>query len=51
VQVKRIAASRKINEHKLVGLVEQHTDQPLAGILGPSKINVLKLNIALDELK
>ncbi len=51
IQVKRIAAIRKLDEQKLVQLVEQHTDQPLMGILGPSKVNVLKLNIALDELK
>ena len=51
VQVKRIAAIRKIDESKLYALVDQHTEGPLLGFLGPSKINVLKLNIALDELK
>lgn len=51
VQVKRIAAVRKIDEQKIKELIEKHTEGPLAGILGPSKINVLKLNIALDEMK
>ncbi|HEY6976893.1 MAG TPA: K(+)-transporting ATPase subunit C [Chitinophagaceae bacterium] len=51
VQVKRIAAIRKINEKKIYALVDQHTESPLLGFLGPSKVNVLKLNIALDELK
>jgi len=51
VQIKRIAAIRHIDENKLNTLVDQHTDGPLLGFFGPSKVNVLKLNIALDELK
>jgi len=51
VQVKRIAAVRKISEEKIRALVDQHIDKPLLGFIGPEKVNVLKLNIALDELK
>lgn len=51
IQVKRIAAVRGIPEQKLRTLVSDHTEGPLMGILGPSKVNVLKLNIALDTLK
>lgn len=51
VQIKRIAAIRHIDENKLNSLVEEHTDGALFGLFGPSKVNVLKLNIALDELK
>ncbi len=51
IQVKRIAAIRKISEDKLYALVKQHTDGPLLGLMGPAKVNVLKLNIALDALK
>ena len=51
IQVKRIAVVRSLSEDKIVKLVQEHTESPLAGMFGPSKINVLKLNIALDELK
>ena len=51
VQVKRIAAARKIPEIKISQLVEQHIQQPLLGLFGTSKINVLQLNIALDALQ
>ncbi|PWU03746.1 MAG: potassium-transporting ATPase subunit C [Bacteroidetes bacterium] len=51
VQVKRIARVRNLDENALNALIAQHTDKPLLGFMGPEKINVLKLNIALDELK
>ena len=50
IQIKRIASVRHLDEKKLNDLIEMHTDSPLLGFLGPSKVNVLKLNIALDEL-
>lgn len=51
IQIARIAAVRNIEQKKLLALVEEHTEGPLAGMFGPSKVNVLKLNIALDTLK
>ena len=51
VQIKRIATIRHIDEPKLIALVDEHTDGPLFGLIGPSKVNVLKLNVAVDELK
>lgn len=51
IQVKRIAAVRHLSETKLMTLVSDHTERPLMGIAGPSKVNVLKLNIALDTLR
>jgi len=51
IQVKRIAAVRNLPEEKIQSLVAAHIEKPLLGILGPSKINVLKLNVALDEMK
>lgn len=47
IQIARIAKVRKIKEPLLKDLIEKNTEKPL---LGPSKINVLKLNIALDNL-
>ncbi|MCX6291749.1 MAG: K(+)-transporting ATPase subunit C [Bacteroidetes bacterium] len=51
IQVARIAKVRNISEEKLIVLVNQHTENPLLGVFGPPKVNVLKLNIALDNLK
>lgn len=51
VQIKRIAKIRNIEQEKLVQLISKNTEKPLLGIFGPEKINVLKLNIALDKLK
>jgi len=47
-QAKRIAKVRNISVEKLENLIKNHTEKP---VLGPSKVNVLKLNIALDNLK
>lgn len=51
VQVKRIAKVRGVDEAKITALVQQHVQQPLLGMLGTKKVNVLALNIALDRLK
>jgi len=51
IQIKRIAAVRKLDELEITGLVEQQTKKPLLGLFGPAKVNVLKLNIELDKLK
>ena len=49
VQIPRIAKARNMMEEDLKLLVNQHIEAPLFGLLGPEKINVLKLNIALDN--
>jgi K+-transporting ATPase ATPase C chain len=51
IQVRRIAAVRKLDEKQVAELVTANTQQPLMGLFGPSTVNVLKLNIALDGLK
>jgi K+-transporting ATPase ATPase C chain len=51
VQAMRIAKIRGISEQQVLALVDSHTEKPLFGLFGPSKVNVLKLNIALDGVK
>lgn len=51
VQVARVAKARGLSVDALNKLVDEHTEQPLLGMFGPAKVNVLKLNVALDELK
>ncbi|MBL0104177.1 MAG: K(+)-transporting ATPase subunit C [Bacteroidetes bacterium] len=51
VQISRIAKARNISESKVESLVNEYTEKPLLGMFGPARINILKLNIALDALK
>lgn len=51
IQVKRIATIRKLDEAKLISLVDRQIEKPLLGLFGPPKVNVLKLNIELNKLK
>lgn len=51
IQIARIARVRNIDVDKLEALVNEHIESPFLGMFGPSKVHVLKLNIALDELK
>ncbi len=49
LQVKRIAQVRGLSESELEGIVRQHIEHPLLGIWGLPRVNVLKLNLALDN--
>lgn len=51
VQVSRIAKTRNIREEKLFALINEHVEKPLLNLFGTTKVNVLKLNLALDNLK
>jgi len=51
VQILRIAKLRGLNEETVQKIVNEHIEKPFLGIFGPERINVLKLNIALDKLK
>ncbi|MFS2186494.1 K(+)-transporting ATPase subunit C [Mucilaginibacter sp. Mucisp84] len=51
VQVARVAKVRGLSVDAVSKLVDEHTEQPLLGLFGPAKVNVLKLNVALDGLK
>lgn len=50
-QAKRVAEARKIPENAVRNLIDGQTEGPLLGLFGPRKINVLKLNLSLDNLK
>lgn len=50
IQVARVAAARGLTAEQVTALVEAHTTQPAAAFLGPARVNVLELNLALDRL-
>jgi potassium-transporting ATPase KdpC subunit len=50
LQVPRIAKARGSPESEIKALVRQQTEPAQFGILGQERVNVLKLNWALDEL-
>ena len=49
-QVPRVAKVRNLPEDKVRTLVAEMTQDRLLGILGERRVNVLKLNLALDKL-
>ena len=49
VQVKRVARARGMDEAKVKSIVDEAVQEPLLGLFGTEKVNVLKLNIALEE--
>lgn len=51
IQAQRIATYRHLPLSKVLKLIETHTEQPLLGLFGPEKINVLALNLALDQIR
>ena len=48
-QLPRVARIRSLNQDKLRSLVLQFTEGRQLGFLGEPRVNVLKLNLALDE--
>ena len=50
LKLQRVAKNRNISESKVKELVKKSTDHDFIGIWGQSGVNVLKLNLALDNL-
>jgi K+-transporting ATPase ATPase C chain len=50
-QIGRVAAARKLAPNDVQALVDRYTTGRQFGILGEPRVNVLKLNLALDEMK
>jgi len=48
-QLPRVAKARGVSADQLNQLVAQYTKSPDLGLLGEPRVNVLKLNLALDE--
>jgi K+-transporting ATPase ATPase C chain len=49
-QIARVAASRNMSPDDVRAAVSRHTQQPLLGLLGEPRVNVLLLNLDLDGL-
>lgn len=49
-QLKRVAKVRQLSEPEILNLIKRHTEERQWWILGEPRVNVLKLNLALDDL-
>ena len=50
-QIERVAKARQLSANDVQALVDRYTSGRQFGILGEPRVNVLKLNLALDEMK
>ncbi len=50
-QAAAVAKARGLPEDRVRGLVEGAIESPFLGLIGEPRVNVLRLNLALDRLK
>jgi len=50
LQASRVASARNISESEVQDFINEQIEPPYLGILGQSRINVLRLNLRLDRL-
>jgi K+-transporting ATPase ATPase C chain len=50
LQVSRIAAARNLPEQKVKDLIKEYKEGPTWGLFGEARVNVLKVNLALDKM-
>lgn len=50
-QAPRVANARGISQDEIDKLIEEHTEGRFLGLLGEERINVLRINLALDKIK
>lgn len=51
IQIKRISKIRGLEENAVKNLIQSNTEKPLLNFFGTERVNVLKLNIALDKIE
>ncbi len=49
-QVARVAAARKTSEDRIKMIIDRYIENRQLGVLGERRVNVLKLNLALNQL-
>jgi K+-transporting ATPase ATPase C chain len=50
-QAPRVARARSLSEEQVQELIDRYTEGRQLGLLGEPRVNVLKLNLALDGIE
>lgn len=50
IQVAAVAKARGVSGDEVLEMVQRHVEQPQLGVFGQARVNVLKLNLALDSI-